>query len=187
MLPSREDAQKLVFEFWKAILLGALGLLALAFPVVRSWISARIQDGWSFAWSEVRLQGWVVIIGLLSCLYAVLSVVVWIPAMRRPTFVRRYKEGDYNAIHWKWRWKNRKVDISSMVAQCPTCRTELIINSGLDPRNREDPTIYTNIFCTTCNIPSRISNVSNLKDHIRRKIESDCETGRWELTKSGAA
>ena len=180
LIPSKDEARKLLFEFWKYLLIGLLGLVALVVPVMRSWIIARIQDVWRFAWSDISLHGWTVIVGLLACVYAVVRLLIWLRAMIGPAYVRRYTEGDYNGIHWKWRWRKRRVDKFSMVPLCPSCSTELDVHPVANQYDGQD----TSIYCTTCNKASRITNVSDLPDHIRRKIEGDATTGRWKAIKT---
>lgn len=130
----------------------------------------------SIAWlgATQSVQNWNLIILLLIPL-PVFYFLKWVIRTARHAHVKKFTEGLYNDVVWKWAWRtNSSVDTEKMEGFCPTCDTELI----LSVETNGGPAI-TQIYCTSCNTSRGIMNVSDLKDHIRRKIERDARSGDW--------
>jgi len=178
LLPTGDEAEKLRFEAWKtSIVAGGIPLLAailgLSIPKSREWIVSGSKNAWTWTGSVHEIFGWVILVLSVFAIYGLWKIGQSIHARQVPAYTKSFINGEYNGVIWRWQWKGTTVDIGHMHGFCPTCDTELIIETKTTVHDRKD----TSIFCTTCNNAWGISNVADLRDHIRRKIERDARIG----------
>ncbi len=173
LLPTRDEGRKLWLEVWKYVLIACLAAGSLFFSSVRS----SIADVWTlsakFAASRVETHGWVLVLFAVCAAAVVLAIGPKLYRLRNPRHVRRYLKGHFDGIDWIWQWRGGRVDQSSLRPFCPECQTEIQLTPANDGRD-------TNVFCTTCNLGRQFVNVSDLRDHVWRKVEANGRTGRWQ-------
>jgi hypothetical protein len=190
LLPSKEDLVKLRFEFWKWVLLGALGLIVtLVIPPARMalWqFILTILESSQHSTSIPNPLLWAL------CLCVAFTVAVFVGEFlnrRRPAYQRLFMVGEYDNIVWRWSWDGSVVKSSSMTHFCTKCGTQLMLTrkaDQLERRSSGDGFGYTEsfrpdveVFCTSCNNAWRITNCADVSTHVRLKIQGDANNNRW--------
>jgi len=189
LIPTREEWGKLRFEGWKWLLivvLGAVGAAVVAFvPTVRSWCVMAAHAVSAFAGSDVAVRGWRLIVLAAFAVVGLLAVMRWVARQLGPKYVRCFREGEYDNVIWRWKWKRGAVDQPSMKPFCSKCGTGLVashnqgamITVGIVTKTRVD----THMYCPTCNTTAVFTNVEKLWDLVRLKIEGDASRGTWNV------
>ena len=172
LLPTRDEGRKLWIEVWKYFLVACLAAISLFFASVRSLLAEIWRAFAEFASSSVQTRGWLLLVLAICTAGTVLRLGAKLYHLRGGTHVRGYTKGHFDGIDWIWRWRSGRVDQSSLRAFCPICQTEIQLSPANEGRD-------TNVFCTTCNVGRQFVNVSDLRDHVWRKIEANVRTGRW--------
>jgi hypothetical protein len=176
LLPNSEEARKLLFETWKYLLLGFLGLLALMITPTRHWLLGLFDDLAKYSESHHGISGRVLLPLWVAAAFTTACILYFIVRFIGPKYLRAFTQGEYNGAIWRWRWKRRRVLKDSLHALCTRCGTELRIDLRYTQFERPD----THLYCTTCNQADVITNCKDLPDHIWRKIEVDVRTNTWK-------
>lgn len=177
LLPTKEDSDKLRFEFWKVLIFAGvpllLAILGITIPTFRKWIGETFSATGTLLGQLHEVSGWTISVGVFGVIWTAGSIGLFFWRRRLPAFTRDFREGHYDGIRWKWAWESEMVRQGSLTPFCVECGTELIIK----PKRDQYDATHTSIFCTGCNKPWAFSHVSDLRDHIRRKIERDARNG----------
>ena len=189
LLPTAEERGKLRFEFWKWVglsLLTAGGAGAAVFvPAVRAWLLRHFDVIAAESVRNVVISRATLWALWICTAFFVAYVVIQLITLFGPKTIRQFRQGEYDGIIWRWRWKGRDVLVTSMKPFCAKCGTELDliirgeewVRVGAITQIRQD----THAYCTTCNKADVIVvNCDTLPDHIRRKIEADARNGTWK-------
>ena len=185
LMPTREEWRKLLFEGWKW-LLGVLLLgIASLVPAVRSWCAWAGGAIGNFATSEVVVRGVLLIILAAFALAGLVAVARWVARRLGPKYVRCFREGEYDGIIWRWKWRRGAVTKTSMKPYCSVDGTGLVtshvaggtITLGIVTKTRID----TYMFCPTCNKSIGFANVEDLPEYVRLKIEGDAMRRTWNV------
>jgi hypothetical protein len=190
-LPNKEELRRLLFEFWKWLLLAALGgLLMLATALIPSLRAKAVAGGHlvaDFLKSTVELRGWKFAFLLVSSAIGLTWLALRVRGFFGPAYVRRFREAEYHGIIWRWNWKRGKVVPGSLCAYCVEHGIELSISgSATEMVQRGNVTSMrndTDIYCTGCNSGWTITNCSDLHDRVRRVIEADAVTDKWRAAR----
>ena len=189
LLPKAEQLPQLLLEFWKWILTGILGsgvlLVAAAFPAVRHYCG-RAFSGLAAYSVTASIPPWLVLPLFICAVFTATVIGVQIATWIGPAYLRKFTAGEYDGIVWRWSWRWRRVQKTSMRPFCKVCGTELILASeatqfftvGAVTSMRPD----TKITCTTCNKAWGITNCPDLHELVRLKIEGDARRGSWSVT-----
>jgi len=166
-LPTKEDSEKLRFEFWKVSIFAGvpvlLTILGVSIPVFRKWIGDIVSTTGFLLTQIHEVTGWIIAIGILGISWTAGSIGLFFWRRRLPAFTRNFREGQYDGIHWEWEWDSLAVRKGSLTPFCIECGTELMIK----PKRDQYGATHTSIFCTGCNKSWGFSHVSDLRDHVR--------------------
>lgn len=154
-------------------------------PTLRSWCVLTARAVGTYAASEVVVRGLLLLILAAFAFVGLVAVVRWVAGRLGPKYVRCFREGEYDNVIWRWKWRRGAVNQPSMKPFCSTCGTGLLAKSVQGPMitfgtvsmPRND--IY--MYCATCNTGPVFTNVDNLWELVRLKIEKDASQDTWHI------
>lgn len=174
-------------EGWKWLLVTVLVAIAAFIPTVRSWCMLAARAVGAYAASEVVVRGLLLIVLAAFALVGLVAVARWLAGRIGPKYVRCFREGEYDNVVWRWRWKRGAVDQPSLKPFCSKCGTGLTAKHIQGPMTAFGtvtmPRNDIQIFCATCNTAAVFTNVDNLWELVRLKIEGDASRGTWHVPK----
>jgi hypothetical protein len=180
---TQEEWQKLLFKGWELTLAAIITAIVALVPTLRSLCLQAFRAVGTFAASEKIVWGWLLIVLAAFAVVGFVAVAQWAASRIGPNYVRCFREGEYDNVIWRWKWKRGAVDLTSMRPFCSKCGTGVVashnqggmITVGIVTRTRID----THLFCPTCNTTAGFSNVDNLWELVRLKIEGDASRKTW--------
>jgi len=137
---------------------------------------------WNFYKGSHVIPGWLLMSLLLTATPTLALVWNDLSALikGRPAYQKNYRSDSFDAIRWEW-FYSKEGKLQNLVPYCETCSTRLMLDVSEQKLN-DKSVLVTNAYCTTCNKGKGFVNVSNLSDHVERKIEQRIRTKTWNTS-----
>lgn len=179
LLPTREEGRSI----WIQVLIGSVvAVLAIVIGALVPAVRDMAKEAYFWTLRAHVVPGRLIVLLTVFCAVGLIWIGLKVRSLFQPRYVRQFVEAEYHSMIWRWKWRDRQVDRSSMRAYCVKHGTQLQVTTKQVTANLPTnmTTIpVTSISCPACNQSTFIQNCADLYENVRSVIESDAIVGNW--------